>query len=262
MSQTLEPESQTMSNVTDNTDGNPAGLAAILAETQATHILQVGLSTPEEQDVLIQAINQTENASLSVITLTGLPVGEREARQVDGLKQRAREEEIEIIETEAVKALPDFYFQNRRFDFAVISTSGTPLQALVAFYYIDRIMKKGGNLVVRLPERPALLKLARYIATETSYRHRNHTDATNTFGKLRELARERLSRLPDFLKTRLQTLVHPDLLLTDTDLGLTGSYAWFTKSETDTGTGGEIDYEEQLNMDFDTLLDSIMNEKG
>ena len=251
-----------MSNVTDKKAGNPEVLASFLDQAGAINILQIGLCTEAEQETLIQAINRTENASRSIITISSKAIESGEEAMIDHLKHRARKEEIEIIETEAVKALPDFYFQNQRFDFAVIHTSGSALQALVAFYYVDQILKTGGNLVINLQNQPAMLKLARHVATETRYNNLNHPNSNTALSRIRNLARTRLSQLPSFFRRHFDTVVHPDLLLTDSDLGLGSSFARFVKNMAEMPTGDSIDYEEQLNMDFDTLLDSIMSEKS
>ncbi|MDC0663545.1 class I SAM-dependent methyltransferase [Marinobacter sp. SS21] len=226
-------------------------VTALITEHAPEEVLQLGLGDVNLTLSVCQALERLENSALTLITPTI-------AQHASFLKELKKQEAtslgnlVELIRTPADEVLPDFYFQNRSVDLAIINDTAPFDQALVALYYVDKMLVSRGTVVINNATHPVMRKICRYLLTERDYTLQKSLDAATRQPLLARFLRSQFNRAPDFIKGTVKNVIHPDLLMTDDDLGLQCSVVALTKPTVE----GEID------MDFDTLLASIMDENS
>ena len=77
---------------------------------------------------------------------------------------------VEFYNEPSHRALPSLEASDRTIDFALIDGWHTFDYAMIDFFYIDRMLKVGGVIVLDDALYPAVRKLARYIVTHRCYR--------------------------------------------------------------------------------------------
>lgn len=77
---------------------------------------------------------------------------------------------FEVIEAGSEEALPSLMAEGKRFDMGLIDGLHTADQTMVDFYYMDRLIRPGGIIVIDDVEMPAVRKIARYAATYGNYK--------------------------------------------------------------------------------------------
>jgi len=89
---------------------------------------------------------------------------------LNNLRNAGYEKMIEFYALPSYRALPQLEAQGRRLDFAFIDGWHTFDYALVDFFFIDRMLKVGGIVVLDDTDWTAIRKLCRYIATNHAYK--------------------------------------------------------------------------------------------
>ncbi len=77
---------------------------------------------------------------------------------------------FEIIEAGSEEALPKLMAEGRIFDMGLIDGLHTADQTMLDFYYMDRLIRPGGTIVIDDVDMPAVNKIARYAATYGNYK--------------------------------------------------------------------------------------------
>jgi hypothetical protein len=226
-----------------------AFVTTLLHEHKPQNTLQLGLGNLDLTLSVCQTLNAIDNAALILIT-PNIAQHSRFSIEFNKLKEGFLTDLVELIRTPADEVLPDFYFQNRSIDFAIINESAPFEQALVAFYYVDKMLASRGTIVINDVDTPVMRKLCRYLITERDYTVQNTLNSVSKGPLISRLLRNQFNKAPDFLKDKIKMFVNAELLLTDEDLGLQCSSIALTKPAAE----GEIE------LDFDSLLESIINE--
>lgn len=224
-------------------------VTAILKQQAPQEVLQLGLGDFDLTLSVCEALNTLENSALTLLTPSLLQhsdfLKEVQKRHLGSLMDL-----VELHRTPADEVLPDLYFQNRSVNLAIINDIGHFDQALVALYYVDKMLISRGTLVLNNADTPVMRKLCRYLVNEREYTIQQTLDSGSNESWLTRLLRSQLNKAPKTLKNTARNLINPDLLMLDEDPRLQGSMIALTRRVEE----GDID------MDFDTLLESIMNE--
>lgn len=226
-----------------------------LNEHSPQNTLQLGLGNLDQTLSTCHTLKNLNNATLTLITPT-LMQHSKFSQELKKLKEDALINLVELIRTPADEVLPDFYFQNSSFDLAIMNDCSQFDQAMVAFYYIDKMLISRGTLIITDADTPVMRKLCRHLLTERSYNIGSSFNINKSINdikkgpKIARLLRERFNKAPALFTDRIKPFLNAELLLTDEDLGLGCSIIAFTKPAEE----GEIE------MDFDSLLESIINE--
>ena len=227
--------------------------ASFVSSLIAKHIpqdtLQLGLGNLDLTLSVCQSLNEIDNAALTLIT-PSLSQHSSFLKEMNKLKVGMLSDLVELIRTPADEVLPDFYFQNRSIDLAIINPSEAFDQMLVAFYYVDKMLVSRGTVIINDADTPVMRKLCRYLVTERGYSLQTSLESSSKSPFVGRFLRNQFNRAPDFIKNKVKTFVNSELLMTDEDLGLQCSMVALTKRAEE----GDIE------MDFDTLLESIINE--
>lgn len=230
-------------------ESQTAFIASLIKEHAPQDTLQLGLGNLDLTLSVCQALNDIDNAALTLITPT---VSQHSTflKEMNKLKLGMLSDLVELIRTPADEVLPDFYFQNRTIDLAIVNDADAFDQALVAFYYVDKMLVSRGTVIVNDADTPVMKKLCRYLVTERGYSLQRSLESTKKGPLVGRLLRNQFNRAPEFIKSKIKRVVNSELLMTDEDLGLQCSMVALTKRAE----------EGDIGMDFDTLLESIINE--
>lgn len=231
------------------TESQMSFVTTIIHEQAPQEVLQLGLGSMDSTLSLCAALDTIDNSALTLITPSisqhSTFVREMNKRQ-DGLLG----ELVELIRTPADEVLPDFYFQNRSVDLAIINDTGQFDQALVSLYYVDKLMASKGIVVFNNADSPVIGKLCRYLLNERGYTVQASLEQPTKAPLPLRILRRQFHKAPEFIKTRVASVINPDLLMDSDELGLNCATVALVKPVQE----GEVD------MDFDTLLESIINE--
>ncbi|WP_250658077.1 hypothetical protein [Alkalimarinus coralli] len=226
-----------------------AFVTSLIDEHAPQDTLQLGLGNLDLTLSICQSLNKIENAVLTLITPS---VSQHSSfmKEMNKLKLGLLNDLVELIRTPADEVLPDFYFQNRTVDLAIINESGPFDQALVAFYYVDKMLVSRGTVIINDADTPVMKKLCRYLITERGYTFQKALENPKKAPLITRLLRSQFNRAPGFIKETAKIIFNSELLMPDEEIGLQCSIVALTKRVEE----GDIE------MDFDTLLESIINE--
>lgn len=224
-------------------------ISDLLSDHLPQNTLQLGLGNLDQTLLTCQTLNSINHATLTLITPTMMQHSTF-SKELKKLKEDSLENLVELIRTPADEVLPDFYFQNCSLDLAIINDCTQFDQALVAFYYIDKMLISRGTIIITDADTPVMKKLCRHLLTERGYTIEKRVDSPKKGRKIARILRERFNKAPALFTDRIKPLLNTELLLTDEDLGLGCPMIAFAKQAEE----GEIE------MDFDSLLESIINE--
>jgi predicted O-methyltransferase YrrM len=134
---------------------------------------------------------------------------------LDLICQAGYSQNIDFLEEFSYVALPKLLEEGRTFDFAYIDSTKQLDWLLVDFFFLDKLLEKGGIIVFDDVTFPGIRKLLRYIAQFPDYKvydtfPENRTNIYN--GKLNTPL---IKKIP-----KIKNLISPNLLLTDYDLGI------------------------------------------
>ncbi|MEQ9545561.1 MAG: hypothetical protein RIK85_06105 [Marinobacter sp.] len=224
-------------------------VTSIIEEHAPQEVLQLGLGDFDLTLSVCRVLNTLDNSALTLLTPNLLQhsefLKETRKRNVETVMDL-----VELNRTPADEVLPDFYFQNRAINLAIINEVGPFDQALVAIYYVDKMLVSRGTLILNNADTPVMRKLCRYLVSQREYTLQQTLGGVKNGSALTRLLRRQFNKAPGIVKNTVNTLINPDLLMLDDDPELQGSVIVLTRRAEE----GEID------MDFDTLLESIMSE--
>ena len=182
-------------------------LQSVIKEFRPVSCLEVGLAWGVSALFICDALEGTPNAHHIVIDPDQQPGWHNIG--LTNLRAAGYEEMIEFYELPSYRVLPQLESQQRKIDFAFIDGWHTFDYALIDFFYIDRILRVGGIVVLDDTDWPSIRKLARYIATNHAY-----TPIRSVHPRPVEESK-------------------PELTPTDVELGLWGSCIAFRKDSDD-----------------------------
>ncbi|PAV27086.1 hypothetical protein CF392_02845 [Tamilnaduibacter salinus] len=225
-------------------------LTSVIRDQTPQEVLQVGLGDFDLTLSVCQTLNTLDDTALTLLTGTRL----QHAEFLKAVRQRNVDALMDVVElnwTPADEVLPDLYFQNRSVDLAIINEVGPYDQALVSLYYVDKMLASRGTLVIHNADTSVMKTLCQYLVNEREYTVQHTLGGKPDDALIPRLLRRQFHRAPGFVKNTVKTVIHPDLLRLDEDPRLQGSMVVLTGPVAE----GDID------MDFDTLLESILEEE-
>ncbi|SDX14810.1 hypothetical protein SAMN04487960_106263 [Marinobacter mobilis] len=233
------------------TESQVSFVASVISEQTPQEVLQLGLGSMDSTLSVCEALDAIDNSALTLITPT---VGQHSTfiREMNKRQDGLLGELVELIRTPADEVLPDFYFQNRSIDLAIINDTGQFDQALVALYYVDKLLASKGTIILNNADNPMIGKLCRYLVSERGYTVQSTLGQPKQTPLAVRILRAQFNRAPGFIQSRIERLINPELLTSGDEPGLDCSTIALVKPVQE----GEVD------MDFDTLLESIMNESA
>lgn len=206
-------------------------LQKLIRSLQPTTCLEVGLAYGVSTLFICDALCGTANWRHIVID-----PDQRESWKDIGLhnlRSAGYESMIEFYEMPAHRALPQLDAQGRQIDFAFIDGWHTFDYTLVDFFFIDKLLKVGGLVVLDDTDWPSIRKLCRYITTNRAYTPLCMSDAPVTERSLKRRLVSLALRTPCISRT-LPSMLQPELIETDVQLGLWGECIAFKKESEDT----------------------------
>ena len=148
------------------------------------------------------------------------------------LKRAGFESLIEFYEEPSFRVLPRLEAEGRSVDFAFIDGWTTLDFKLVDFFFIDRLLKVGGVVVVRAGKTPSGRKLNRFVATNLAYRPCGvFPERTESMTRGRRLLKRMLKI--NRIRSRLDPFLRPEIVTTDDELGLSEQLVAFRKEHDD-----------------------------
>ncbi|MDQ6876432.1 MAG: class I SAM-dependent methyltransferase [Candidatus Dormibacteraeota bacterium] len=133
---------------------------------------------------------------------------------MSNLKKARYETKVELISETSQRALPKLVESGLRIDFAFIDGWHTFDHALVDFFYVDQLLRVGGVVALDDVYMPSLRKLARFIATNRSYKVDGFLAPVPPHG-----LKPRLKRLASRLPSVASRILRPELVRPDASLG-------------------------------------------
>lgn len=233
-------------------------LLNLINQKQPHNAIHIGSENFFLIECLCKAMDLVEESLLTIIP-TYSNLDKVSDSLFEALNQLANKFPVETLKIPADKVLPDFYFQQQQIDFALLQPAFSFEQALVAFYYLDKMLLAGGCIVIPNANAPVMKRLCRQLIWEHGYVLHQENIKTQKTPLLTKAIRLGLKNVPKPVKNRLQDWIHPDVLDTEKQLNLSADLVILTKPATAKSVEG-VDYEAQMNMDFDALLDSLMKE--
>lgn len=140
---------------------------------------------------------------------------------------------IEFFDLPSHQVLPQLEAQGRKIDFAFVDGWHTFDYAMIDFFYIHKMLRVGGIVVLDDADWPSIRKLCRYIVKNLSYSVRCMRQAESSRSSMKLLILNGLLRVPG-IGTTLRQILKPELAESDLKLGLRGSSIAFRKESEDT----------------------------
>lgn len=203
-------------------------------------ILYIGLGSP---DVLEEVCRCTADNPATVITLID-PDLHTECSHTEALqhvKTQGLDTHIEYMSTSADEVLPDLYFQELTFDMAILNPCRDYNETFVSFYYIDKMLQQNGLLLIPNTDSDIMAKLSRHLVKAAGYQIKKTPSSEQEANPLEQLLRRQYARIPAFIRQKIELVIREDILITDQELGLDGSFVVFEKCEQDEPLDQQVD---------------------
>ena len=223
-----------------------------ITQSKPKQILQVGLD--ELTLTLCQANSKLDGSEL---TLVDFKLKDTETLCHPDLSD-FESDNVERLDAAVDEALPDLCFQDRKIDFAIINLSTRFDEVLVAFYYLNKMMNPGANLIITHADKPIMRRLCRHIVRESGFDIQDSIGGEIAKASLSRMFRQRFQQVPALIRNQIEKLINPALLSSDEDEGIQGTTLSLLKPLN--AKLSSPDSDTQMNMDFDTLLQSIMED--
>jgi len=139
---------------------------------------------------------------------------------------------VDFREDYAELVLPSLLRDNHRVEFAFVDGWHTFDQVMVEFYFLNRLLPVGGVIAFDDANRRSVNRVVRHALKYPSYRVYG-TERPQNSGGILGRARRALAKVP-----RVETIVRPDVLQRDWDLGILGSCVAIQKVSDDRRTSG------------------------
>ncbi len=228
-----------------------------IAQSKPRQIIQVGID--ELTLTLCQANSKLDGSELILVDF------KREGIEGDGIGTLCHpdlsdfeDDNVERLDAPVDEALPDLCFQDRKIDFAIINLSARFDEVLVAFYYLNKMMSPGASLIITHADKPVMRRLCRHIVRESGFSIQDSIGGEIAKASLSRMFRQRFQQVPALIRNQIEKLINPALLSSDEDEGIQGTTLALLKPLS--VQVSSPDFDTQMNMDFDTLLQSIMED--
>ena len=204
----------------------------LVERLQPESILQIGLSSSRSIHSLSRAI---ANHDGSLITLIEPQLYDRPEydRILQELQDESLDKSIDFMATYADQVLPDLYFQELRFDLAILNPCRNYEETFVAFYYLNKMLPLNHYVVIEQANDPVMRRLIRHMVSESGYEVHANVESGMEMPKIERLIREQYARIPGFVRQRVEDFIRPEIVITNEELGITGSLIVLEKVQED-----------------------------
>lgn len=143
-------------------------LGEIISELEPVRSLEVGLAFGISALFICDALKRNSNARHIVIDPNQFN-GTWKGIGINNLRKAGYGEVIQLYDIPSCLALPRLEADGVQIDFAFIDGMHTFDYAMVDFFYIDKLLRVGGVVVLDDGDLPSIRKLCRFILTNRSY---------------------------------------------------------------------------------------------
>jgi len=206
-------------------------LQKLIGELQPVETLEVGLAYGVSALFICDALQKVPNSRHIIMDPSQHNVWKDIG--LHNLREAGYEKMIEFYPLPSHQALQQLVAEGRKIDFAFVDGWHTFDYTLVDFFFIDKMLKVGGMVVLDDTNWPGIRKVCRYIATSRAYSVRSMRPADSSKLSIRHLLLDNILRIPGISKP-LRNILKPELIESDIKLGLRGSCIAFKKEAEDT----------------------------
>ncbi|OUS23499.1 hypothetical protein A9Q99_27810 [Gammaproteobacteria bacterium 45_16_T64] len=214
-------------------------------EAAAQSILQIGTGSYESSKVLVDALNNLEEPQFTLV------VSDNDSAVLEQLNNDGLDEWADIVPQSADQVLPDFYFQEHRFDLAIINPGYTYDETLVCFYYINKMLSKGNKIIVSQATDDKMHALCRHILEAGDFVVSAASESPKQVSKLEGLVRAQYNKLPQWIHRQAEMVINPALLENASSLGLDGDVIVFEKIT-------EVEEKLEDEVDVDAMIEAMI----
>jgi len=208
-------------------------------------VLQIGAGCYENSKALIDALGSLEEPQFTLV------VGDKDQPVLDLLNNDGLDEWADIVPQPADQVLPDFYFQEDRFDLAIINSGYTYDETLVCFYYMNKMLSKGNKIIVNQAADDKMYALCRHILDTGDFVVSAASESPKQASKLESLVREQYKKLPAWIHRQAEMVINPALLENASTLGLDGDVIVFEKIT-------EVEEKLEDEVDVDAMIEAMI----
>lgn len=214
-------------------------------ESDAQSVLQIGAGCYETSKALVDALGNLEGPQFTIV------VGDNDSNVLQRLNEDGLDEWADIVPQPADQVLPDFYFQENRFDFAVINAGYTYDETLVCFYYVNKMLSKGNKIIVNQAGDDKMHALCRHILEAGDFVVSAASESPKQVSKLESIVREQYKKLPAWIHRQAEMVINPLLLESASTLGLDGDVVVFEKIT-------EVEEKLEDEVDVDAMIEAMI----
>lgn len=213
------------------------------AEPQS--VLQIGAGCYESSKALVDALGSLEEPQFTLV------VNDNDSSVLEQLNNDGLDEWADIVPQSADQVLPDFYFQEHRFDLVIINPGYTYDETLVCFYYINKMLSKGNKIIVNQAGDDKMYALCRHILDAGDFVVSAASESPKQVSALENLVREQYKKLPAWIHRQAEMVINPALLENASTLGLDGDVIVFEKIT-------EVEEKLEDEVDVDAMIEAMI----
>lgn len=210
-------------------------LQRIVSELKPKTTLEVGLAYGVSAMYICDALDKASDVRHIVIDSHQLTDVWNQGAGLNNLKQAGYQGMVEFIDAESQRALPRLEASGRKIDFAFIDGAHTFDHVLVDFFYIDRMLRKGGIIAFDDTGWPPIRKACRFIIKNRNYSVYDVLKRLEP--ETHSLKRRLLNGTVRFLgrhSDAIRGVVRPNVLEPDAPLEIAGRCVALRKEDDDT----------------------------
>ena len=208
-------------------------------------VLQIGTGSYEYSKALIDGLNGLEGVQFTLVA------GDADRATLKQLNDEGLEEWADVVPQPADQVLPDFYFQEHRFDLAVINPGYTYDETLVCFYYMNKMLSKTNKIIVNQADNESMHALCRHILDTGDFVVKAASSSPKQVSAVERVIREQYEKLPEWIHRHTETIINPALLENASALGLNGEVIIFEKIT------GKVEKAED-DIDVDAMIEAMI----
>ncbi|MBV1920789.1 MAG: hypothetical protein KUG73_08910 [Pseudomonadales bacterium] len=208
-------------------------------------VLQIGAGCYESSKALVDALGSLEEPQFTLV------VNDNDSSVLEQLNNDGLDEWADIVPESADQVLPDFYFQEHRFDLVIINPGYTYDETLVCFYYINKMLSKGNKIIVNQSGDDKMYALCRHILDAGDFVVSAASESPKQVSALESLVREQYKKLPAWIHRQAEMVINPALLENASTLGLDGDVIVFEKIT-------EVEEKLEDEVDVDAMIEAMI----
>jgi predicted O-methyltransferase YrrM len=215
-------------------------LQKIIADINPKSTLEVGFAYGVSAMFICDALERTSSTRHIVIDSHQLTDVWDRGAGLHNLKKAGYEDIIELHNMESQHALPQLEASGLKIDFAFIDGAHTFDHTLVDFFYIDRMLRIGGVVAFDDVQFPSVRRVCRFVLKNRNYSV--YAGMESRVPRKTTLKRQILNGPLQLLarSKRVRRLFAPDIIESDSTLGITSGRCLALKKEDEDTRGYEF----------------------